>query len=225
MNLEEQQVNIPIVLNKTILGLLRKYDVNINQLFVLIALYEDAYKLLDEYDQDFTNTKVLVEDYQYLQMHGFIKQASEGDTVYTLDEKGKSFVENIRVLFEIPDEEKQVEASMKKLCQDYLELWPKIKLPSGVYARVSSVEIEKKMRSFFKTYRLPFKKDYDIKLTPEDVLAATKAYIARYAGKKWMYMVNSSYFIQKKEKSALADEILAIKQGTSKTEVTWTKQV
>lgn len=220
------EANIQIVINSRVLDTLRRYDLNVNQLFVLLAMYEDAIGLLDMYDEDLTKRKVLIEDYQHLHIHGFVSIPTIGTgPVYSLDEKGKTFVEQIRVLFEIPDEEKQTEAEIKKLSAEYLELWPRMKLPSGVYARVSIVEIEKKMKAFFKTYKGPFKKEYGIKLTTGDVILATKSYIVRYTKQNYNYMVNSSYFIQKKEKSSLADEILAMKQGTIKPETKWEKQV
>ena len=220
------EANIHLVINHRVLDVLKRYDLNINQLFILLAMYDDAIGLLDVYDDNFGSRKILVEDYQHLHIHGFLKIPSAGaGPVYQLDEQGKTFVEQIRVLFEIPEEERQVEANLKKLATDYLELWPRIKFPSGVYARVSSVEIEKKLKAFLRVYTAPFKRDYQIKLTPELILEATKSYVTRFAKKNYEYAVNSSYFIQKKEKSTLADEILAIKQGTVKNEDKWTKQL
>ena len=220
------EANLVLVINHRVLSLLKRYDLDINQAFILLALYDEAIGLLDVFDEDLGNQKVLISDYQHLHIHGFITIPAEGaGPLYQLDEKGKVFVEQVRVLFDVPDEEKQTDAEIKKLAGDYLELWPKMKLPSGVYARVSIVEIEKKMKAFFRVYKGPLKKEYDIKLTTEDVLAATKGYIARYAKANYNYMINSSYFIQKKEKSSLADEIIAAKQGTIKQGDKWTKQV
>lgn len=218
---------ISLVLNKQVLEVLKKYSVSIDQLFILLALYDEAIPLLDCYDGDNTNTRVLIEEYQPLHIHGFIKYSDSASLqVYEIDGNGKQLVESIRILFEEPDGEKQVNTIVKELSSKYLELWPKMRLPSGVASRVSIVEIEKKLRSFINTYRLPLKKEYGIKLTAELILEATKAYVERFAAQKYMYMVNSSYFIQKREKSALADEIISLQQGTTvKPPTKWETQI
>lgn len=221
------EIYISLTLNKQVLEVLKRYSISIDQLFILLALYDEAIPLLDCYDGENMSTRVLVEEYQPLHIHGFIKYAETSSSqIYTLDDAGKTFVESIRVLFEEPDGEKQVNAMVKDLSSKYLALWPSMRLPSGVASRVSIVEIEKKLRSFINTYRAPLKKEYGIKLTAELILQATKNYIDRFVPVKYMYMVNSSYFIQKREKSALADEIISLQQGTTaKPDTTWEKQI
>jgi hypothetical protein len=221
------EMYVSMTLNKQVLDVIRKYGITIDQLFILLALYDEAVGLLDTYDGDNTSTKVLVEQYQPLHIHGFIKYTgSESSRVYELDDPGKALVESIRVLFDEPDGEKQVNAIVKELSSKYLALWPSMRLPSGVTSRVSIVEIEKRLRSFINTYRAPLKREYGIKLTSDLILQATKGYVERYAAQQYMYMVNSAYFIQKKEKSSLADEIIALQQGiTAKPETKWEKQL
>lgn len=231
METEEQpikaQSSIPIILNKEVLEILKGNRLNINQLFILLALYEDTPDLLDIYDNFLSDERVLVQDYQFLNIHGLIERTLDDEPLlYQLTSEGKTMVEQARLLFDLPEDEKRLEATIKQLASDYLQIWPnKLKLPSGVYARVSIVEIEKKLRSFFKAYRMALKKEYGIKLTSEDILQATREYVARYAKKNFMYAQNSSYFIQKKEKSSLADEIIALKQGVEKQVNKWEKQV
>lgn len=221
------EMTISLILNKQVIDVLRKYSVSIDQLFILLALYDEAIPLLDAYDGDNTSIKVLIEEYQPLHIHGFIRYTGpESSRVYELDDAGKNLVESVRILFEEPDGEKQTNALVKNLSSQYLSLWPSMRLPSGVASRVSIVEIEKKLKSFINTYRTPLKKEYGIRLTGDLILIATKNYIDRFVPAKYMYMVNSSYFIQKKEKSALADEIIAIHQGiTAKPETKWEKQL
>lgn len=221
------EMYVSMTLNKQVIDVLKKYGVSIDQLFILLAMYDEAIPLLDAYDGDNTSTKILIEQYQPLHIHGFLKYTnSESSRVYELDETGRNLVESIRILFEEPDGEKQVNAIVKDLSSKYLALWPSMRLPSGVASRVSIVEIEKKLKSFINTYRAPLKREYGIKLTADLILQATKSYVERYAAQKYMYMVNSSYFIQKKEKSNLADEIIAIHQGvTTKPETKWEIQV
>jgi hypothetical protein len=207
--LENQRVFM--LVTPQLLKILAGEKMDINQLFILLAMHDDYISLLDIYDKNSTRTRVMLMDYQTLVLHGFIRD-SDSVKLYDLTEKGKSFLEKVLPLMEVAEEEKITEAAIKQLCQDYLMLFPKIKLPSGKYARVSSVEIEKKMKAWLRTYGPMFKKE-GLKITGEHILTATKNYITRYAKDGYKFMVTSSYFIQKNEKSALADEILAIKDG------------
>jgi len=209
---------IHIILNKEILTELKKEKLNINHLFVLFGSYHEALDLLDAYDARTSDSEVLVFDYEYLMLHGFLEVSDKG-ILFQISAKGKEFVEKIFELMGTVEEAKEEEQNIKKLCQDYLELWPKVKLPSQKYARVSILEIEKKMKSWLKANKSLFKKEYGVKLTDQDILDATKAYIDRYAKNGYKFMVTSSYFIQKNEKSALADELIARKQGLDKIKI------
>lgn len=180
----------------------------------MLAMYDENIALLDLYDDENTNKEVLILQYQDLYIHGFIEE-DDGHSLYRITDKGRLFIESIRPLFKNQEREEK-EGNLKDLCKKYLELFPKIKLPSGKYARSNIVEIEKKMKTFLNTYKSSFKKEYGFILTDEDILIATKGYIARYAKDNYRFMVTSSYFIQKNEKSALADEIGAIKIGIDK---------
>lgn len=208
---EDQHISLFIDIE--VLKVLRLEKMDINQLFIMLAVYNDHTKLLDYYDKDSTDKKTLILDYQSLHIHGFLEEGK--NVLYQITQKGKDFVERIKPLLEKAEDIKEDDKALDQLCQDYLLLFPKIKLPSGKYARVSVVEIEKKFKAWFKIYRPMFKKE-GIKLTNELILQATKQYIARYANDSYRFMVTSSYFIQKNEKSALADELLAIGQGLTK---------
>lgn len=215
---EKEHQNIHIVLNPEVILCIQKESITINELFILLGLYHEKIPLLDIYDSKSTNSRILLYEYQRLFIHGYLKQGTE-TTLYELSDKGKAFVETVSPLFELDLDQKESDAQLKKLAHDYLELWPKIKLPSGSYARVSVVEIEKKIKSFFKSYKAMFWKEYGFRLTTDEVLQATKQYIARFEKTGYMYMANSSYFIQKKEKSVLADELIAIKNGLTESSV------
>lgn len=71
---------------------------------------------------------------------------------------------------------------------EYREIFPKGKLPSGELARQSVKELQDKFVWFFKTYP-----EYDWDL----VLDATEYYVDTFAKKNYMYMATSSYFIKK----------------------------
>lgn len=85
---------------------------------------------------------------------------------------------------------------------EYRELFPKERLPSGELARQNVQELKDKFIWFFKTYT-----NYDWDL----VLDATDYYIYSKEKDNYMYMATSSYFIQKTDnrtkvsKSLLAD--------------------
>lgn len=224
---EKDHQNIHLVINPEVLAILKKEEVTISELFVLVAMYHEKYALLDLYDEHSTKRPIIVLEYQRLLIHGFLQQPADDSTlIYELSEKGKAFVEVVSPYFELEEDEKEAEAKIKELTTSYLLLFPKIKLPSGVYGRVASTEIEKKLKAFYKTYRPVFKKDYGFKLTEEDILQATKAYVSRFEKTGYLYMANSSYFLQKKEKSALADEIIAMKNGLTESSVDkYTKQI
>ncbi len=212
-NLDSQ---VGLLINSKVLAILKKERMDINQLFIMLALYNDYIELLDIYDNESTSKKVLIMEYQDLQIHGFIQSCKE-NKMFEITEKGKAFVEEIKPLLEPTEEETENAAKLRELCEKYLLIFPKIKLPSNKYARVNVLEIEKKMKTWLRTYRPFFKKNYKFKLTHEDILNATSAYVGRYVKTGYLYMATSSYFIQKDEKSALADEILAMKQGLNQT--------
>ena len=203
---EAQQLTINV--NSAVLSLLKRDQLDINHLFILLSLNEQYIGLLDQYDDENKRTEVLMYQYQYLYMHGFI-EPSDGDITYQITQKGKDLLEEM-----LPKKENFI---FKEFCVEYVNLFPKIKLPSGKYARSGIAEIEKKMAVFLKKNIPAFKKAYGFEVTSRDIIQATKTYIARYEKKGYQYMVTSSYFIQKNEVSALADEILAMKEGVSKT--------
>jgi hypothetical protein len=71
--------------------------------------------------------------------------------------------------------------------EEYRELFPKIKLPSGKPARTNVKVLENLFRWFFTQF------DYDW----DTVVGATKMYLDEYEAKNWQYMRTSQYFIRK----------------------------
>lgn len=72
--------------------------------------------------------------------------------------------------------------------QEYREIFPSKRLPSGQLARQSVEELKQKFIWFFKTYP-----EYDWEL----ILDAADYYNAVFEKKGYMYMATSSYFIKK----------------------------
>lgn len=73
--------------------------------------------------------------------------------------------------------------------QQYLEIFPKIKLPSGKAARSDKKNVETALAWFVSTY------DYSWDI----ILKATQNYVAEYELKNYMYMQTSQYFIRKQQ--------------------------
>lgn len=71
----------------------------------------------------------------------------------------------------------------------YLELWPKIKLPSGKPARSDRKNIETRFKWFFTNYSY----------TWDTVMKATAMYIEEYEAKGYKFMRTSEYFIRKSD--------------------------
>tara|TARA_R100000084_G_scaffold25287_1_gene9013 strand:- start:4037 stop:4618 length:582 start_codon:yes stop_codon:yes gene_type:complete len=90
----------------------------------------------------------------------------------------------------------------------YRDIFPKGKLPSGVPARNNIKILTENFRWFFAEY------DYSW----EEVMKATKMYVNEYQKNNYMYMQNSQYFISKQDKhkvktSKLADYCDMIRDG------------
>jgi|7_EtaG_2_1085326.scaffolds.fasta_scaffold01674_4 hypothetical protein len=92
--------------------------------------------------------------------------------------------------------------------QNYREMFPKMKLPSGKPARVNIKTLIDCFRWFFTNYNYSW----------EEIYKATRRYLNEYEDNNYMYMKTSQYFIVKtlptKEKvSDLADYCDMIREG------------
>lgn len=71
--------------------------------------------------------------------------------------------------------------------EEYLDIFPKFKLPSGKYARSDKKNLENNFRWFFENHSY----DWDT------VINATKMYVDEYERQGYKYMRTSQYFIRK----------------------------
>ncbi len=86
----------------------------------------------------------------------------------------------------------------------YREIFPKIRLGSGSYARVDARELQKLLDKFIKVYGY----------SKETILQATKLYVEHFQSRGYEFMKNSYYFIAKRgEPSVLAQWCEAVKDG------------
>lgn len=119
-----------------------------------------------------------------------------------LSDKSKELIGEINSFFKV--RKKKTSASLmgdnfSEKIEDYLDIFPKFKLPSGLYARSNKRNLENNFRWFFQNY------DYDWTL----IIKATKKYVAEYELKNYMYMRTSQYFIRKQNTDKSYDSELA----------------
>jgi len=96
---------------------------------------------------------------------------------------------------------------------EYREIFPDLKLPSGKYARDAAKNLEVNFKWFFKNH------EYDW----NTIMEATKKYIYEYEQKSYNYMRTCKYFIKKQEKdgsitSDLANYCDMVIKGTGDTD-------
>lgn len=74
-----------------------------------------------------------------------------------------------------------------KMIAEYSEIFPKLKLPSGKYARADKKNLENAFRWFFEHHNYNW----------STIIAATKLYVDTYERQGFKYMRTSQYFIRK----------------------------
>ena len=82
---------------------------------------------------------------------------------------------------------------------EYREVFPPGKIPSGKPARVNIKTLENSFRWFFENYDFSW----------DEVIDATKMYVNEYRDKEYMYMKTSQYFIAKEGKNKVKSSDLA----------------
>ena len=100
-----------------------------------------------------------------------------------------------------------------KHIEEYREIFPAKKLPSGKFARVSVSNLENAFRWFFENHEY----SWDI------ILQATAKYIDEYERKNYLYMQTSQYFVRKQQAdktwgSELTNWCSALENGDSEEE-------
>lgn len=130
---------------------------------------------------------------------------------YELKPKAHSLIDQVEMYFNI-EKKKTAKQLMgddyQKNIEEYIKLFPAIKLPSGKYARSDKKNLESAFRWFTSTY------DYSW----DTILKATAAYIDEYERNNFMYMQTSQYFIRKQQpdkswSSELANVCARIESG------------
>jgi len=86
-----------------------------------------------------------------------------------------------------------------KRINEYRDVFPAGKLPSGKPARVNVKTLENSFRWFFENYDFSW----------DEVIDATSMYVNAYRDNDYMYMKTSQYFISKQDKSKVRTSDLA----------------
>jgi hypothetical protein len=119
-----------------------------------------------------------------------------------LTEKSTILVKEINAFFKASKKKTSKvlmgEDFMEKI-EEYLDIFPKFKLPSGKYARSNKKNLENNFRWFFENH------DYDW----DTVLSATEKYVNEFEVNGYKYMRTSQYFIRKQGADKMFDSELA----------------
>lgn len=119
----------------------------------------------------------------------------------TLSDKGEKLIKEIEMLFKPLKKLVNIDllgSDYKERIQEYTNIFPTQKLPSGKYARGNAKNIEENFMWFFQEYP-----DYSW----DTILEATEKYVEEYRLKNYEYMRTAMYFIKK------------LKDGTSESEL------
>lgn len=128
-------------------------------------------------------------------------------------QKSYALIKKIDGLFKVQRQKVRADlmgSDFTEKIEAYREMWPNIKFPSKVYARVAVKNLESSFEWFFKNY------DYGW----ETIYKATEMYLHAYEMANWKYAKNSQYFIRKSPDqgktfaSELANYCEAVVNGT-----------
>tara|TARA_R100001015_G_C4602276_1_gene157229 strand:+ start:28 stop:609 length:582 start_codon:yes stop_codon:yes gene_type:complete len=132
---------------------------------------------------------------KHLEKEGFIK-----DNELTL--KGKKVIVKFENYFIKAKKKTSIQLMGKKFSvrlNEYREVFPEGKLPSGKPARVNIRTLENSFRWFFENYDFSW----------DEIIDATKMYVNEYRDDQYMYMKTSQYFICKEGKNKVKSSDLA----------------
>jgi hypothetical protein len=93
---------------------------------------------------------------------------------------------------------------------EYRELFPGTKLPSGKAARSNIEDLKKKFIAFFKRYP---QYDWDL------ILDATEHYVEAYRKNEYKFMKTASYYLSKDGESDLASDCEFLLEGGDPSEI------
>lgn len=135
---------------------------------------------------------------------------------YTLSPEAEKLLDELDGHFKV--NKKKVDKAVmgddyQKKIDEYLLLFPKMRLPSGKAARSDKKNVQTAFEWFMKNYEYSW----------ETILKATAMYVDEYEAKNYMYMQTSQYFIRKQQSdktwgSELANMCAVVESGDTQTD-------
>ncbi len=119
-----------------------------------------------------------------------------------LTAKGKRTINKYESYFIKAKKKTSIQLMGKKFAtrlNEYREIFPAGKLPSGKPARVNVRTLENSFRWFFETYDFSW----------DEIIEATRMYVNEYRDAQYMYMKTSQYFVAKEDKNKVKSSDLA----------------
>ena len=162
--------------------LMKESQLTPNQLYLLYCLYVEEKPL---YINMYTELRGL-------QVAGYVSMDGR------ITNKGVEVAAKIPVSKKTPSKKPTMVITEDSITQ-YLDLFPKGKLPSGKLARSDRKNIKTSFEWFFKNHEY----------TWDVVIRATALYVDEYEKKNYMYMKTSQYFISKMNPDRTRDSELA----------------
>jgi len=126
-----------------------------------------------------------------LESGGWLKN-QESSKVPILSPEAVALVDQVESFFKVSKKKTDnlvMGEGYKENIEKYLEIFPKIKLPSGKAARSDKKNVETAFKWFFETHEYSW----------DSVLKATEAYVSDYETRRYLYMQTSQYFIRKQQ--------------------------
>lgn len=146
---------------------------------------------------------------RHLKSTGWVKEV--GEQKFRLSPEAVALIGQVERLFSI--QKKKTSSQLmtkdyKEKINEYILLFPNVKLPSGKASRSAFKNVENCFRWFFDNHEY----SWDL------ILQATAVYVDEYQAKNWKYMRTSQYFVRKQEpdrtyNSDLADYCAIIESG------------
>ncbi len=122
---------------------------------------------------------------------GFVKDLTDATGhKYELQPQAISLIEQVESYFTLHKKKTSNQAmgqGYEDKIQEYLEIFPKMKLPSGKAARTDKKNVEVAFKWSFENHQYSW----------DTILQATKLYVDEYRRNNYKYMQTSQYFIRK----------------------------
>jgi hypothetical protein len=146
---------------------------------------------------------------RHLKATGWVEEV--GEQKFRLAPEAVALINQIERLFKINKKKTSsqlIGKDYKEKINEYISLFPNVKLPSGKAARSAFKNVENCFRWFFDNNEYSW----------ETIIKATEVYVNEYQSKNWKFMRTSQYFIRKQEadrtfNSDLANYCAVIESG------------